>query len=73
MRMKEERMPKRALKGYIEARRLVGKPREIWLNAVGRDAKRMLQYRTWRRSAEERDAWRRGTEEAKAQVGLQCH
>jgi len=37
---------------------------------VDRDVKRTLIYRKWRRSAEDRDAWRRRIEEAKAQVGL---
>ena len=40
-----------------------------WLDAVDRDAK-MLKYKNWRRSAENRDAWRQRIEEAKAQVGL---
>jgi len=39
--------------------------------AADKDAKRMLKYRNWRRLAEDRDAWRRRIEEAKAQVGLQ--
>jgi len=37
---------------------------------VVRDVKRMLKCRNWRRLAEDRDAWRRRTEEAKAQVEL---
>jgi hypothetical protein len=35
-----------------------------------RDVKRMLRCRNWRRSAEDRQAWRRRFEEAKAQVWL---
>jgi len=38
--------------------------------AAYRDVKGMLKYRNWRRMAEDRDAWRRRIEEAKAQVGL---
>ena len=30
----------------------------------------MLKYKNWRRSAEDRDAWGQGIEEAKAEVGL---
>jgi hypothetical protein len=55
---------------YVWRRRPVGRPRGRWLVAVGRDAKRMLKCRNWRRSAEDRNAWRRRNEEAKAEVGL---
>jgi len=34
------KVPKRALKGYIEGRRRVGRPIERWLVAVDRDGKR---------------------------------
>jgi hypothetical protein len=72
MRLREERKPKRTLKGYIKGRRLVGKPRRRRrrrIDAVDRVAKRMLKCKNCRRSAEDRDSWRRRTEEAKAQVG----
>ena len=60
MRMKDERVPKKALKGHTEGRRPVGMPRGRWINAVDRDAKRMLKYKNWRRSsAEGRDVWSR--------------
>ena len=36
MRMKDERMPNKTLKGYVEERRPVGRPRGRWLDAVGR-------------------------------------
>ena len=72
MRMEDERVPKKVLKGYTETRRPVG-PRGRWLDAVDRDGERMLKCRKWRRSAEDRDAWRQRSEEAKTQVGLQCH
>jgi len=58
------------LKGYIESRRPVGRPKGWWLYAVDRDAKRMLKCRIWRRLAEERDACRQRIEGAKAQVGV---
>jgi hypothetical protein len=56
MRVKDERVTKKALKGYVEGRRPVGRPRGRWLDAVGKDAERMLKCRNWRRSAEDRDA-----------------
>jgi hypothetical protein len=52
MRMEEERVPKKALLGYTEGRGPVGRPRRRWLDAVDRDAKRMLKCRNCRRSAE---------------------
>ena len=39
MRVKVERVPKKALEGYIEGRRPVGRPRGRWLNAMDRDAR----------------------------------
>ena len=37
MKMKEERVTKKTMKGYIEGRTAIGKPRGTWLDAVGRD------------------------------------
>ena len=45
-------------------------PRGRWLDVVDRDAKRMLKFRNWRRSAEGRGARRPRIEEAKDRVGL---
>jgi hypothetical protein len=45
LRTKEESVPKRALKGYIEGRRPVGRPRGRWIDAVHRDTKMMLKCR----------------------------
>ena len=73
MTMKEEREPKKALKGYEEGRRPIARPRGRWLDAVGRDGKRILQCGNCRRSAENRDGWRRRTEEAKIQAWLKLH
>ena len=70
MRIKDERVPKKALKGYIEGRRPVGKPRGRWLGAADGDCKRVLKCRNGRWSAEDRDAWRWRFEVAKTQVGL---
>lgn len=70
MRIKDESVPKEALKGYIKRRRPVGKSRGRWLGALDRDGKRMLKCRNDRQLAEDRDAWRWRIGEAKAQVGL---
>jgi hypothetical protein len=59
-------VPKKVLKG----RRPVGRPRGRWLDAMGRDAKRILKCRNCRRSAKNRVAWRRRIEVVKAQVGM---
>ena len=70
MMMKNERLLKRAMQGNTEGRRPVGRPSGRWLDAVDRDAKRMLKWRNWRRLADDRDAWRQRNKEARAQVGL---
>ena len=70
MRMKDERAPKKTLKGYTERRRPVGRPGGTLIDAADTNAKRVLKCKNWRRSAEDRDVWRRRIEEAKAQVGL---
>ena len=70
LRMKDERVQKKALKGYIEGRRPVGRPRRRWIHVVDKDANSMLECKDWRRSPEHRNNWRRMTEEDKAQVGL---
>jgi len=57
-RMKNETVSQKALKGYLEGRRPVGKPRGRWWDAVDRDAKRMLKCRNWRRSARDTDSWK---------------
>ena len=42
LRMKDERAPKKALKGYTEKRRLVGRPRGRRIDAIDRAAKNTL-------------------------------
>jgi hypothetical protein len=64
MRMVDERVPEKSLNGYIEGRRPVGGSGGRCLDAVDRNVKRVLKCRNWRRSAEDRDAWRRRNEEA---------
>ena len=70
MMTKNERVLKRALQGYTEGRKPAGTLRGRWLDAVDRDAKRMLKWRNWRRLADDRDAWRQWNKETKDQVGL---
>jgi len=47
-RMQDEKVPREALKGYIEGRKSVGRPRGRWLDEVDRNAKRTLKFRNWR-------------------------
>jgi hypothetical protein len=67
-RDKEERVPKKALKGYIEVRRTNGKPTQKWLDELDRGVKRKSKF-SKRSSAKDRDAWRLGIEEAKLKLG----
>ena len=46
MRMQDEKVPREALKGYIEGRKSVGRPRGGWLDEVDREAKNTLKCRT---------------------------
>jgi hypothetical protein len=55
MRIVEERVSKKGLKGYVEGRVPVGRPRGRWLDAVRRGGKRVLKCRNCRRSAKDRD------------------
>jgi hypothetical protein len=45
MKMKDERVPKESLKQHIEGRRPVGRPRGRWIDALNRNANRMLKCR----------------------------
>ena len=58
MGKKNETVAKKALT-KIDVRRPVGRSKGRCLDAVDRGVKRMLRCRNWRRSAEDRDAWRR--------------
>jgi hypothetical protein len=69
MRMKDETVRKKAMKGYTKGGKPAGRPRGGWLNAVDRDARRMLKCRNWRWSAEDKDSWRQRIGETKAQIG----
>jgi len=67
IRMEEERIPKKVLNGNFYTTRLVGRPRNRWVDVVQRDALQLLGIRGWRRRAENRDEWWRFMREAKAQ------
>jgi len=69
MTMKGTGVPKEALEGDIDGRRLVGRPRGRWLFVVIWVVKGVLIWRDWRLWAEDREAWRRRIEEDRAQVG----
>jgi hypothetical protein len=57
MSFKEKGCQRKPLKGYMEGRRPVGRPRGKLLVAVEREAKRMFKCRNWKRLAEDREAW----------------
>jgi hypothetical protein len=68
MRMKDERVPKKVLKRYTEARRPAG-PRGRWLDAVDRDGTRMLKGRKWRRPARMEMPGGRGVKRPRPKLG----
>jgi hypothetical protein len=70
MRMEEERIPKKVLKGNFHTTRPVGRPRTRWMDVVQRDALQLLGIRGWRRRPAKRDEWRRLMRDAKARKGL---
>jgi len=70
IRMEEERIPKKVLNGKFNITRPVGRPRIRWTDVVQRDSLQLLGIRGWRRSAENRDEWRRLMREAKGRKGL---
>jgi hypothetical protein len=70
VRMKDEIVPKKTLKGCIELRIPVGSSRGRCLDKVDREAEGVLNCRSRRKSAEGRDVWRQRIEESKAQVVL---
>ena len=70
IRMEEDGIPKKVLNGNFYTTRPLGRPRTWMADVVQRDALQLLEIRGWRRSAENRDEWRRLMREAKARKGL---
>lgn len=64
MKMNNKWVPMKALEEYTERGRPVGRPRGKWIDVVDRDAKTTLKCKNWRRSAEDRDVWKRRLEQA---------
>jgi hypothetical protein len=67
--MDESRMTKRAMREKIYTKRRGGRPKVRWLDDVQEDLWAM-GIEGWRRKAQDRDLWRRITQEAKAHEGL---
>jgi hypothetical protein len=70
IRMKENRIPKKALRQTIHCKRWVGKPRKRLEDAAREDAVGLLGIRAWKIKASDREFWRQCIEEAKARYGL---
>jgi hypothetical protein len=56
----------------LEGKRRVGRPKARWIDAADKHM-RKAGVRNWKIEAKDRDGWRRILEEAKADLGLQCH
>lgn len=63
------RMPKIILKERLYSKRKKGRPRKRWIDDVIKDLATM-GVRGWSQQVDERGAWRRIVEEAKAHQGL---
>jgi hypothetical protein len=68
-RTEDSRMPKRVMKEKIYTKVRRSRPRLRWLDDVQEDL-RAMGIEGWRRTAQERDLWRRTEEEVKAHEGL---
>lgn len=69
-RMPNMRVPKKALIAQPGGKRPVRKPRLRWEESVARDARELLNVRSWRSASGNREEWKRKIEEARARLGL---
>ena len=53
--VKDKGLPRKALKGYTEGRRPVGRARGRWIDAIDKDATSTLKCTNCRRSAEDKE------------------
>jgi hypothetical protein len=67
--MEDSRMPKRVMREKIYTKRRRGTPKVRWLDDVQEDVWAM-GIEGWRRKTQNRELWRRITQEAKAHEGL---
>ena len=69
MRMGEGRMPKRLLEWKPMGRRIRGRPKNRWIEDVGKDIQTM-GIKGWRKLNKERKEWKKIAEKAKIHSGL---
>ena len=55
--MEGNRIPRKVLFSQIEGRRLVGRPKYRWNDAVSRDAGILLKIKRWTLIAKDREKW----------------
>ncbi|PSN47273.1 hypothetical protein C0J52_13339 [Blattella germanica] len=70
LRMEEQSIPLKSLKGKMYGKRPVGKPRKRWLDDVRDDGRNILDSRNLERDTANREEWRQRVREAKARFGL---
>jgi hypothetical protein len=63
--MDGKRIPKRILESNIIGKRLLGKPRKRWVNAVKTDSREILKVRNWEIESLNTQVWRRHLKEPK--------
>jgi hypothetical protein len=68
-RMEDSRMPKREMREKIYTSRRRGRHKAKWLDDVQEDL-RTMGNEGWRRRVQDRDLWRRISQEAKVHEGL---
>jgi hypothetical protein len=56
--------------GQVFGKRLVGKPKKRWMDAVKEGSYQILNWRNWEVKAQDRDEWRSRIKKAGARFGL---